>query len=133
VQMSRSARAIKVWLSLSYFGVAAFREAIDRCLDLALEAERLITASAELELMSPAQLGVVCFRRSGPAGESEDEAARRNTALVRAFEAAGEGLVSSTRLDGRYAIRLIVMNHTTTAADVARTVDWFRAAPARFR
>ena len=35
LQLTRSARALKVWLSLSYFGVDAFTEAIDRALDLA--------------------------------------------------------------------------------------------------
>ena len=35
VQLSRSARALKVWVSVRTFGVGAFRTTIDRCLDLA--------------------------------------------------------------------------------------------------
>src|SRR5262249_6816313 len=35
LQLTRSCRALKLWISLRYFGVAAFRAAIDRCLDLA--------------------------------------------------------------------------------------------------
>ncbi len=35
IQLTRSARALKLWLSLRTFGVAAFREAIDRALTLA--------------------------------------------------------------------------------------------------
>ncbi|MEA2422313.1 MAG: aromatic-L-amino-acid/L-tryptophan decarboxylase [Thermoleophilaceae bacterium] len=130
LQLSRSSRAIKIWLSIRYFGLDAFRAAIDRCLDLALLAERHVAGRPELELMSPASLGIVCFRRRGEAGESEQEAARRNSGLVRAFEATGAGLVSSTRLHGRYAIRLCVMNHTSTAADVERVLDWFADAEA---
>jgi glutamate/tyrosine decarboxylase-like PLP-dependent enzyme len=130
LQLSRSSRAIKIWLSIRYFGLDAFRSAIDRCLDLALLAERHVAARPELELMSPASLGIVCFRRRGEAAESEEEAARRNSGLIRAFEATGQGLVSSTRLHGRYAIRLCVMNHTSTAADVERVLDWFADAEA---
>jgi aromatic-L-amino-acid/L-tryptophan decarboxylase len=129
-QLTRCSRALKVWLSLSYFGVDAFRAAIDRCLDLAARAERLVRERPELELLSPAQLGIVCFRRrfAGTA-EAEWQSARLNAALVGRFEQSGLGLVSSTTLDGRYAIRLCILNHTTTEADVERTIDWFAAAP----
>jgi aromatic-L-amino-acid/L-tryptophan decarboxylase len=128
LQLSRSSRALKVWLSIQHFGLDAFRNAIDRCLDLAIHAERQIGARPELELLSPASLGIVCFRRRGESGETEDEAALRNSALVGAFEATGGGLVSSTRVRGRYAIRMCVMNHTTGAADVERVLGWFAEA-----
>jgi hypothetical protein len=41
---------------------------------------------------------------------------------VSALEASGLGLVSSTRLHGRYAIRMCVMSHTTGAEDVERVL-----------
>jgi glutamate/tyrosine decarboxylase-like PLP-dependent enzyme len=128
-QLTRCSRALKLWLSLSYFGVDAFRAAIDRCLDLAVAAERLIGARPELELLSPAQLGIVAFRRRFPAADQEWQSARLNAALVGQFERSGLGLVSSTTLDGRYAIRLCILNHSTTAADVERTIEWFAHAP----
>ncbi len=130
-QLTRSSRALKLWLSLGYFGVDAFRAAIDHSLDLAVHAERIIGEHPELELLSPAQLGIVCFRRRFAADAPEEEwrAARLNAALVGRFEQSGLGLVSSTTLEGRYAIRLCILNHTTTAADVERTLDWFAGAP----
>jgi hypothetical protein len=79
--------------------------------------------------MSPASLGIICFRRAGAAGEDETTIARHNAALVAAFERTGAGLVSSTRLRGRYAIRLCVMNHTTAAEHVRGVLDWFAQAP----
>jgi aromatic-L-amino-acid/L-tryptophan decarboxylase len=128
LQLSRGSRALKIWLSVSFFGIEAFREAIDRCLDLALLAERHVRDRPELELMSPASLGVICFRRPGRDGESEEDVARRNAALVAEFERSGQGLVSSTRLRGRYAIRLCVMNHTSTEDHVIGALDWFARA-----
>jgi selenocysteine lyase/cysteine desulfurase len=125
LQLSRGSRALKVWLSVSFFGVEAFRAAIDRCIDLAQLAEQHVRDTPELELMSPASLGIICFRRRGSEGESEHESARRNAALVAAFERTGRGLVSSTRLRGRYAIRLCVMNHTSAEEHVRATLDWF--------
>ena len=35
LQLSRMARSLKLWLSISTFGVGAFRAAVDRALDLA--------------------------------------------------------------------------------------------------
>jgi aromatic-L-amino-acid decarboxylase len=129
LQLTRSARALKIWLSVSYFGAEAFTEAIDRSLDLAQLAERLILEHPSLELLCPATLGVVCFRRRFAGLQDEQELARANSELVSRFEATGRGLVSSTRLDGRYAIRMCVMNHTTARADVERTVSWLANLP----
>jgi glutamate/tyrosine decarboxylase-like PLP-dependent enzyme len=125
LQLTRSSRALKLWLSLGYFGVEAFRAAIDRSLDLALAAQRMIEDEPELELMSPAQLGIVCFRRRFGERDEEWRLARMNAALVGQFERSGMGLVSSTQLGGRYAIRLCILNHTTGEDDVARAIDFF--------
>ena len=129
LQLTRSARALKVWLSLSYFGVAAFTEAIDRALDLARLAEQLIDQDPNLELLCPATLGVVCFRRRPAGMRDELELERINSQLVASLEATGRGLVSSTRLDGRYAIRMCVMNHTSAREHVEQTVEWLARAP----
>ena len=129
LQLTRSSRALKLWLSLSYFGIDAFRQAIDRSLDMARLAENIVRQAPELELLAPAQLGIVCFRRRFPEVEEEWRRARLNAALIGQLEQEGVGLVSSTRLRGRYAIRLCVLNHSTGAEDVQRVLDWFAGAP----
>ena len=47
-----------------------------------------------------------------------------NAALVHALAESGYGLVSSTRLHGRYAIRLCVLNHTSGLSDVLDVLSW---------
>src|SRR5439155_179748 len=83
MQLSRTSHAIKVWLSVQYFGLAAFREAIDRCIDLAQHAEERIRRSDRLELLSPASLGIVCFRRRTDGSEDEVERVARIARQVR--------------------------------------------------
>jgi glutamate/tyrosine decarboxylase-like PLP-dependent enzyme len=99
VQLSRTSRALKLWLSLRYFGIDAFRAAIDRCIDLARLAQARIEASTQLELLTPAKLGVVCFRRRLD-GADEDRLEQLNRSLAEGLAASGQGLVSSTRLPG---------------------------------
>jgi glutamate/tyrosine decarboxylase-like PLP-dependent enzyme len=129
VQLTRTSRALKLWMSLRYFGVEAFRTAIDRAIDLARFAQARIEASAQLELLTPAKLGVVCFRRR-PEGMDEDRLERLNQRLAEELAASGQGLVSSTRLRGRFALRMCVLNHTSRAQDVEKVLDWFERAPA---
>jgi len=129
MQLTRSTRALKMWLSVRYFGLSAFREAIQHAMDLARRAEVRITESDAFELMAPASLGVVCFRRRLPEGADERQVERANRALVESLEAAGDAFISSTRLHGRYALRLCILNPSTSAADVDSVLDWFEREP----
>jgi len=129
LQLTRAARALKIWLSFNYYGADAFRAAIDRALDLALMAEAYVHESEALELLSPASLGIICFRRRFDGVADEPTLERLNAELVSAFEATGRGLLSSTRLHGTYGIRLCVMNHTSGPADVIGALRWFATAP----
>jgi aromatic-L-amino-acid/L-tryptophan decarboxylase len=129
IQLSRMWRAAKLWVSLQYFGVDAFRMAIDRSIDLALLAQERIQHSPRLELLAPVSLSTVCFRRRFEGLDDDEREERLNAGLVMGLEASGLGLISSTRLRGRYALRLCVLNHTTTAGDVERVLDWIEQAP----
>ena len=129
LQLSRTSHAFKVWLSVHTFGLAAFREAIDTSLDLTGHAQRLVEASESLELVSPASLGMLCFRRRFDEARDEYESDAMHTELLAALEESGIGFVSSTRLRGRYALRLCVMNHTTRAEDVDAVLAFLASHP----
>ena len=127
LQLSRGFRALKVWVSVQTFGLAAFRACIQRNLDLAEYAEALIRDRAELTVMASATLGIVCFRREWP-GCDEAETERRGTALAAELERGGTALVSTTRLAGRHAIRLCILNPTSSAEHVRRVIEYFASA-----
>ncbi|MEX2281041.1 MAG: aminotransferase class V-fold PLP-dependent enzyme [Gemmatimonadota bacterium] len=127
IQLTRSARAIKVWLSLQYFGLSRIRAAIDQTLDLTLDAEAMLRAAGCFEILTGAQLGVVCFRRTWP-GASETVLEQRNLRLTRDLAQSGLALISSTRVQGRYALRFCIMNHRTTSVDIEQVVDWLATA-----
>jgi aromatic-L-amino-acid decarboxylase len=121
LQLTRSARALKLWVSMRYFGLDAFREAIRRSLEVAAVAARRIEQSETLETMAPPSLGVVCFRRR----DLDDEA---NAGIAAALERSGTGLISTTRLHGRFALRMCVLNHQSTEADVEHVLAFLESA-----
>jgi glutamate/tyrosine decarboxylase-like PLP-dependent enzyme len=116
-QLTRQSRALKVWLGVRYYGVAALRAAMDRAMDLAAHAESLVRAEPMLEVTAPSQLGVLCFRvrRDGVGGAALDALNERVNARV---NATGRFLVSSTRLRGAFTLRLCVLGFRTTREDV---------------
>lgn len=115
VQLTRSFRALKVWLSLQTFGVAAFREAIARGFELAEIAERELRARKGWEILSPAQMATVCFR-FGDKDETQ-------TKLVDAMMADQFALLTSTELRGVASLRLCTINPRTTEQDIIETIE----------
>ena len=123
LQLTRASRAIKIWLAIETFGLDAFRATIDRAIDQTQAAQARIEADPRLELVTPASLGILTFRRRGADDEPAAVTDRRNETIVQSLAASGELLVTSTLVKGRYAIRLCVLNHTTEIEDVAFAVD----------
>ncbi len=124
LQLSRSFRALKVWMSIQTFGMAAFRRAIAKGMELAARAEDHVRASPVLEATSTPTLGIVCFRVS-PADSDLDEGALEEvnrTVLARMFWD-DRAFMSSTMLHGTFTLRMCIVNHTTTWDDVRETLE----------
>ena len=121
-QLTRYSRALKVWLSVSYFGTAALRDAIDAGIDRALLAERLVRAEPGLEVLSPAQFSILCFR-AHPAGLDDPAALDALNERINArINASGRFYVSSTRLRGAFSLRLCPLGYRTTDDDIREFV-----------
>ena len=69
LQLSRSARALKVWMSVQTFGLDAFRRAVESGMDLAARAHEYAGASPVLEPLSTPPSGS-CASASIPAATS---------------------------------------------------------------
>ena len=124
LQLSRGSRALKLWLSLRVFGLDAFRAAVAHGIALAEHAESVLRARTGWEVVTPAQLGIVCFRRlSASAGAGAEELDRLNDELVRSAVADGYAAPSSIVLEGRTAIRLCTINPRTTFVDIESTIE----------
>ena len=124
LQLSRSFRALKIWMSVQTFGMSAFRRAVSKGMELAVQAEEYVRESPHLEMLTPVSLGIVCFRvNPGDAGLEERTLEEVNrTVLARIFWD-DKAFVSSTLLKGKFALRFCIINHTTTWDDVRETLE----------
>lgn len=117
LELSRRSRALKLWMSLRTYGAQAFRDAVARGIDLAEFTETHLRSQPDTwEVITPAQLGVVCFAHRG--SDAADHAAR----AARLSES-GFATLSSTMLKDRSALRLCTINPLTTREDILQTLD----------
>ena len=124
LQLSRSVRALKIWISVQTFGMDAFRQAVSKGMELTARAEEYIETSPVLEVMNPASLGIVCFRVN-PADtylDAESLKEINRTVLARIFWE-DRAFLSSTLLHGTFSLRMCIVNHTTTWNDVRETLE----------
>ncbi len=121
IQLTRGFRALKVWMSIHYFGLGAFRAAIERGFALAEFAERKLRQMPAWEIVSPAHMAIVCFARRG----ADDRFYER---IHNAMLADGYALATSTVLNGRTVLRLCTINPRTIETDIEQTLDWLESA-----
>ena len=124
VELSRRFRALKLWLSLRYHGLANFRQQIENDLDCAKCLASLIDASSELKLLAPVPLSAVCFRYSPrSSGLSDTQVDDLNLRILNSVQRRGRVYISNATIRDRFALRACVVNHRTTRADVAEVVN----------
>jgi aromatic-L-amino-acid decarboxylase len=116
IQLSRNFRTLKLWMSIKVFGLAAFRAAIERGFVLGEFTEACLRGMPGWEIVTPAQMGIVCFRYS-----SADDAAHLR--LVQTLLEDGFALITSTVLGGRTVLRTCTINPRTTEADIQGSLE----------
>jgi aromatic-L-amino-acid decarboxylase len=115
--LSRGFRALKTWVTLRVHGTRRLGEMMGETCRIARHLAARVAAEAELELLAPVPLNIVCFRyRHG-------DADRVNASIVADLQVSGIAAPSSTRIDDKLAIRAAIFNHRTQEHDVDRLVD----------
>lgn len=117
IQLTRSFRALKLWMSIQYFGLDAFRAAMERGFELAEFAEKKLRSLPGWEIVTPAFMGIVTFHH--PRADYKK--------LHEAMLADGFALATSTVLKGRTVLRFCTINPRTTEDDITRTLDMLDA------
>jgi aromatic-L-amino-acid/L-tryptophan decarboxylase len=128
LELSRRFRALRLWLSLRYHGLQAFRAAIEKDLDLARRLASAVATRPDLELLARGELSAVCFRYRGTKSLAEEEFNRRNAAILERVIQRGRVYLSNATLRGKFCLRACIVNHRTTADDVDSVIPEVLAA-----
>lgn len=115
LELTRRSRAFKLWLTFRTYGADVLAAAVQRGIALAEHAQRRVEADPRLEVVTPAQLGIVTFAATGATDEAHVSAASLITED-------GYAAVSPTVLRGRSVFRLCTINPRTTEDDLTGTI-----------
>jgi len=122
IQLTRSFRALKLWMTLKVFGRTHVAAAVRRGFERAEQAERLLRDRDDWAVVTPAQMGIVTFR-CVPDEWADAEVDALNGRLAAALSAEGDIFLTKTTLDGRPVLRLCPINPRTTEEDMRDTID----------
>jgi glutamate/tyrosine decarboxylase-like PLP-dependent enzyme len=121
-QLTRSFRALKLWMSLKCFGLDDFRRAVTKGFKLAEYTEDIVTETPFLEVITPAQMGVITFRfvKDNLTIEQLNEINRK---IIDKIMSDGYAMVASTQLKDKIVLRMCTINPRTTEEDIKQTIE----------
>lgn len=115
-ELTRPFRGLRMWLPLKLLGLAPFRAAVEEKLHLARWFHARLSGVPGFEVGPAPELSVVTYRYLPRRGDAD----AFNRRLCRAVQRDGEVFISSTTLDGRFTLRLAVLNFRTHLHHVER-------------
>jgi L-2,4-diaminobutyrate decarboxylase len=117
---SQRFEALKIWLVWKAYGPRLFAAAAEAACQSAQAGYEYCLASKKLAPLHRPESNIFCFRlRAAPAGTRGD---RMHWDVKEAVNASGRGYISSTVLNGRRCLRLVVMNPRTRPEHVERVL-----------
>lgn len=134
VELSRRFRALKVWLTLGYYGVRRLAEAISDDNSLAAYMGELVSSASDFELLAPVELSICCFRyvpaalKEAALKENDEALNQLNEQIMAAVQKGGRAYLSNATVNGKFALRACITNFRTTKTDIEKTLEVVRDA-----
>ena len=118
-ELTKHFRGLRLWLPLKILGVAPFRAALSEKIQLARYFYEKIQQIEGFEVGPYPDLSVVVYRYI-PQGQDADEFNQR---LLKSIQQDGRIFISSTRLNGKYMLRLAVSCFRTHQNDIDTAIE----------
>ena len=126
IELSRRFRALKVWLTLQYYGSRRIAEAIGEDISLAAYLGELVSNADDFELLAPVELSICCFRYVPR--ERGTDLDKLNERIMERVQKGGRAYLSNATVNGHFALRACITNFRTTKNDIDETVAAIRDA-----
>jgi L-2,4-diaminobutyrate decarboxylase len=115
ISCSQRFDALKVWVVWQVYGARVWDALVTHTCAVCAAASRYCVESSILEPLHEPHSNILCFRLRARQGKDSD---RIHWKVKEELNESGYGYISSTVLDGRRVLRLVVMNPRTQAGDV---------------
>ncbi|WP_421877752.1 pyridoxal phosphate-dependent decarboxylase family protein [Marinoscillum sp.] len=109
VQLGRRFRALKLWFVMRTYGVEQMRTTLRNHLKFGEWISSQIDVHPQFEHLTPPKLNMVVFRHVKP-DMNEVELNNLNKGILERINASGKAFLTHTKVDGKYAIRLVLGN-----------------------
>ena len=121
-QMSRCFRALKLWMTLKYYGAEGYRKLLSQNIRCAEHLDGLVRADSDFEALHRPVINIYCLRYC-PASLQGDEGSNElvdqlNQRIADAIQLSGLAFIMTTKLRGRTVLRLSICSHRTTLHDI---------------
>lgn len=126
-EMSRSFRALKVWMSLKYLGTEGYRSLLAKNVKCVEHLDGLVRADADFEALHKPNLFMYCFRycpsmlketfKNNPV-QLKEKTDLLNQQIADEIQNSGQAFIMTSKLKGDVVIRLSVCSHRTTPDDI---------------
>ena len=113
MQLGRSMKALKVWLTLKYIGIQRFAAEYSRLMALAHYLKSRLAADKRFELLGPVPGTAVCFRWCGCAHVSSSRLDAINSEIRRRLLRDGVSFSDEVEIGGRRGLRVCFTNFRT--------------------
>jgi aromatic-L-amino-acid decarboxylase len=125
LELSRRFRALKLWVTLRFYGARRLEAAIAEDIRLATYLAQLVAEAEDFELIAGPGLSICCFRHA-PGHLDEPALDTHNERILQALQRDGRVYLSNATIDRRFALRACITNFRTSRADVERVVTVVR-------
>ena len=126
-ELSRDFRGLRLWLPFKLHGIQPFRSNLEEKLELTSWIGPRLAALPGIEIVTPTTLTVIVFRYHDPLLENS-ALNSLNRRLLEAINRRRRVYLTSTRLDGRFVIRLCILSFRTHLDQVKQCLEDVEAA-----
>jgi aromatic-L-amino-acid/L-tryptophan decarboxylase len=114
IQLGRRFRALKLWMTIRYFGANGIASLIREHVQMAQQFATWVQEQDDFEIMAPHPFSVVCFRAHPNDIDDGQELDDLNMRLLDKVNVTGKFFLSSTRVNNALIIRVAIGNiHTS--------------------
>jgi len=121
-ELTRPFRALRLWLPLKLAGVAPFRAALEEKLLLAQHLHERMRLEDGFEVGPPPDLSIVTLRYLPRRGDAD----AFNRKLINAVQRDGRVFLSSTKIDGKFTLRIAVLSLRTHLDTIEQAIEILR-------